>query len=112
MKNTCVKLGGLGALLICLPVMWRIHEGDKFNPLSFFLWSALSVVCAIVLIRAKKGGHTMVLGYVLSDFLIGFYAYLKSGRIEFGKFEWFIVALTTVCAVFFEICSKRIFLSA
>jgi hypothetical protein len=107
MKNLCVKLGGLGALLMSIPVMWRIHEGDKFNPLSFILWSLLSLVCVVVLVRAKKGGHTMMIGYTVSDFMIGYYAYAKQGRVVFGNFEWFIVGLTIVCSCLYVWCELK-----
>ncbi|MEK7642147.1 MAG: hypothetical protein AAB365_04145 [Patescibacteria group bacterium] len=104
MKDLCVKLSGIGALLICIPVMWRISQGDVFNPASYFLWSLLSLVCVLVLLRDKKGGHTMMIGYVASDFLIGFYAYRKLGKASFGSFEWLIVALTGVCVCIWLWC--------
>ena len=103
----CIKLGGIGALLICLPVMWEIHQGDRFNPVSYFLWTFLSLICTIVLIRAKKGGWVMMAGYVLSDCAVGLYAYAKSGKAEFGHFEWFIVALTAICACLYVWCEKK-----
>jgi hypothetical protein len=107
MKDLCVKLSGVGALLICIPVIYQISQGDMFNPASFFLWSLLSVICVIVLVRAKKGGWIMMAGYALSDLLIGIAAYLKSGRATIGTFEWFIVALTAICAVIYVSCELR-----
>jgi hypothetical protein len=107
MKDLCVKLSGIGALLICLPVIYRISQGDMFNPASFLLWSMLSVVCVVVLVRAKKGGWVMMAGYALSDFSIGITAYLKSGKASIGGFEWFIVALTAFCAVIYVHCELR-----
>jgi len=107
MKDLCVKIGGLGALLVCLPVIWRIYEGDAFNSVSYVLWSALSLVCTIVLIRAKKGGHTLMACYVLSDLLIGVYAYVHTGQAHFGGIEWFIVALAAGCASVYVWCEYR-----
>lgn len=106
-KWWCVKLGGLGALLVCIPVMWKIHQGDRFNPVSYYLWTLLSLVCTVVLVRAGKGGVTMMGGYVLSDFSVATYAYIKSGQAVFGKFEWFIVSLTLVCAILYVWCESK-----
>ncbi len=107
MKKICVKLSGWGALLVCVPVMYQIHKGDIFNPASYFLWSALSLICSLVLIRAKEGGHTMMLGYFLSDFSVGLYASLRSGKAIFGKFEWFVIALTILCIIIYVWCELR-----
>jgi hypothetical protein len=107
MKELCVKLSGVCALLMSLPVMYRIHEGDIFNPTSYFLWSLLSLICVVVLVRGKKGGYTIMAGYVLSDLSIGIYAYLKSGRASIGWFEWFIVGLTAVCTIVYVWCEMR-----
>lgn len=104
MKGLCVKMSGVGALLICIPVVYRIHAGDVFNPASYFLWAALSLVCFVVLLRAKDGGHTLLAGYFLSELIIGLYACVKSGKATLGKFEWFIVALTAACAAIYVWC--------
>lgn len=106
-KKWCVRAGGALALLVCIPILWRIHEGDILNPMSYFLWSFLSLICAVSLIRAKEGGATMVLGYIFSDFSIGLYAYKKSGKAEFGRFEWIIAALTILCVFMYMVCEKR-----
>ncbi|NBQ47174.1 MAG: YHYH protein [Sphingobacteriia bacterium] len=107
MKDLAVKLGGIGAVLVCIPVMISISKGDAYNPTSFFLWSLLSVVCAIVLWRAKKGGHVMFIGYVISDFLIGSYAYAKSGKASFGTFERYVAALVVACIIAYVWCEYR-----
>lgn len=107
MKNLLVKMSGIGALLICLPVMYRIHQGDSFNPASYFLWSLLTLVCTVTLIRSKKGGHTMMIGYFFSDISIGIYAYVKSGRASFGQFEWFVIGLTLICICVYVACELR-----
>ena len=107
MKNFCLRLSGLGALFICIPVIYRISKGDIFNPASFFLWGLLSLVCAVVLIRAKKGGHILVIGYFFSDLLIASYAYIKSGKASFGNFEWLIIILTCICAGLYAWCEFR-----
>lgn len=107
MKDLCVKLSGIGALLISIPVIYRISKGDNFNPASYFLWGLLSIVCTVVLIRAKKGGYMIMAGYVLSDFCIGIAASLKNGTFSFGQFEWFIVAITLICAVVYVICEVK-----
>lgn len=107
MKNLCVKLSGVGALLICVPVMYRIAAGDMFNPMSYFLWSFLSLICGVVLIRAKKGGHTMMAGYFFSDFSVGIFAYVKSGKASFGGFEYFVAALTVACICIYVWCELR-----
>lgn len=107
MKELCVKLSGIGALLICIPVIYRISQGDLFNPASFFLWSLLSMVCTVVLVRAKKGGYAMMAGYVLSDLSIGICAYLKNGKASVGAFEWFIVVLTALCAAIYVSCEMK-----
>lgn len=106
-KSFAVKLGGILALLVGIPVIWRIHEGDILNPMSYFLWTSLSIICAFVLFRAKKGGVTMLLGYIVSDFSIGFYAYLKSGKAEFGRFEWAVAVITAFCAIIYIVCELR-----
>ena len=103
----CVKLGGLGAVLICIPVIWAIHQGSRFNPVSYFLWTFLSIVCTVVAIRAKKGGWMMMAGYTVSDFAVGLYAYIKSGRAEFGRFEVFIVTLAAICACLYVWCELK-----
>lgn len=107
MKDLLVKLGGLGALLICIPVIWRISQGDIFNPVSFLLWSSLSLVSAIVLLRAKNGGHTLMFAYWLSDLSVGVSAWIKTGKIRFGYFEAFIVVLIMVCVFLWLWCEKR-----
>ncbi len=106
-KDLAVKLSGIGAVLVCIPVMISISKGDAYNPTSFFLWSLLSVVCAIVLWRAKKGGHVMFIGYVISDFLIGSYAYAKSGKASFGTFERYVAALVVACIIAYVWCEYR-----
>jgi hypothetical protein len=106
-KNLCVKISGLGALLICLPIIYRIWQGDQFNPASFFLWSGLSVVCTIVLWRAKKGGHVLLGCYVLSDLTIAICALLKQGQMTFGKFEWFVAGITIACTGLYLWCESR-----
>lgn len=106
-KLICVRLGGLGALLICLPVMWRIHEGDTFNSLSYFLWTLLSLIVTLVYIRDKKGGVTMMAAYVLSDLSIGTYAYYKTGKAVFGRFEVGILILTILCLGLYVVCEVR-----
>jgi len=108
-RKLSVWFGGVGALLICIPVMYRIHEGDRFNPASYFLWVSLAALAAIVLIRQNKGGYMMMLGYVLSDGLIGGYAYLKSGRASFGWFEWFVAILVGICAAIYVRLEAREF---
>lgn len=107
MKELCVKLSGIGALLICIPVIYRISQGDLFNPASFFLWSLLSLVCVVVLVRAKKGGYMLMAGYALSDLSIGICAYLKNGKANVGAFEWFIVVLTVLCAAIYIHCEIK-----
>ncbi len=107
MQKWLVRLSGLGALLISIPVMYRIHEGDRFNPVSYFLWSSLALICTITLIRAKKGGYMLMGGYVLSDASVGTYAYFHGGSSSLGKFEWFITALVMICAALYVWCESR-----
>jgi hypothetical protein len=107
MKKLSVRLGGLGALLIAIPIMYRIHEDDIFNPASYFLWSLLSLICFVTLIRAGNGGHTMMMGYFFSDISIAIYSYVKSGRASLGSFEWFIIVITALCAVLYIFCEMQ-----
>ena len=107
MKEICKKLGGLGALLTCIPVIYRINQGDAFNPTSFFLWSMLSLICFIVLYRTKRGGHVLMGGYVFADLSIGLWAYHKSHVVQFGKFEMFIVGMAMACAGLYAWCESR-----
>lgn len=107
MKELCVKLSGIGALLICGPVIYRISQGDVFNPASFFLWSALALVSTIVLVRAKKGGHVLIAGYFLSDLIIGICAYRQTGQMKMEAFEWFVLAITATCTIIYLICELR-----
>jgi hypothetical protein len=107
MKSLAVKLSGIGAVLICIPVMISINKGDAYNPASFFLWALLSVVCTIVLWRAKKGGHVLMAGYTVSDASIGTYAFVKSGKAIFGTFEWCIAGLVVVCIAAYLWCESR-----
>jgi hypothetical protein len=107
MKKMCVQLSGIGALLICAPVVYRILQGDSFNPTSYFLWSALSVLCSTVLYRAGKGGHVMMIGYTLSDLIIAIASCIKKGQMVFGKFELFVVILTTICAAVYVRCEVK-----
>ncbi len=106
-RNLCKNLGGFGAVLVCLPVIWGIFQGDKFNPVSYFLWSLLSVVCVVVLVRAGQGGYTIMIGYILSDFAIGACAYYKNGRLSFGYFEAFVTTLTIMCLAMYVWCDRR-----
>lgn len=106
-RHLCKILGGLGAALVCLPIIWGIFHGDKFNPVTYFLWSLLSVVCAIVLFRAGKGGYHIMVGYTLSDLIIGLCAYYKSGILKFGNFEAFISVLTIMCLAMYVWCERR-----
>ncbi len=106
-RNVCVNLGGWGAFLICLPVIWSIYQGDKYSATSYFLWSLLSIVVTVVLIRAKNGGYKIMLGYVLSDFSIGLYAYLKDRSLTFGHFEATITTLTVMCVVMYVWSERR-----
>ncbi|HEU5114937.1 MAG TPA: hypothetical protein VFT82_04200 [Candidatus Paceibacterota bacterium] len=106
-RNVLVKLSGVCALLVSLPVIYRIYEGDLLNPTSYFLWSSLSLVCFVVLIRANEGGHTMMVGYFLSDLCIGTYALIKGGQSKFGWFEILVICLTVICAAIFARCELR-----
>lgn len=106
-RNLCVNLGGWGAFLICLPVIWSIYNGDKYSATSYFLWSLLSIVVTVVLIRARRGGYKIMLGYVLSDFSIGFYAYLKDRSLTFGYFEAMIATLTVMCLIMYVWSERR-----
>ena len=107
MKNLCVKLSGLGAALMCFPVIWRVHEGDALNPVSYLLWSMLSLVSTIVLLRAKKGGATLMAGYIFSDLAIAAYIFVHKGRYVFGAFEQVIVVMTMVCTLFYLRCKSK-----
>jgi hypothetical protein len=107
MKNLCVKLSGIGALLTCIPVIYRIDQGDIFNPASYFLWCALSLVCTFVYIHTKEGGHVIMAGYFLADLSVGIYAYIKSGKAHFGAFEWFVGFMTMACIALYVLCRLR-----
>ncbi len=107
MKDLAVKLSGIGAVLICIPVMISISKGDAYNPATYFLWGLLSIVCTIVLWRAKRGGHVLLAGYTVSDLTIGAYAYAKSGRASFGSFEWYVAGLVVVCIIAYVWCEHR-----
>jgi len=107
MKTLATQISGIGAVLICLPVMLDINRGGAYNPATFFLWALLSVVCTITLWRAKKGGHILMMGYTISDFSIGLYASIKSSKPSFGPFEWFTAALVVICIVIYVWCESR-----
>ncbi len=107
MKDLCVKLSGLGALLTAFPVMYSISKGGIFNSASYFLWALLALVCGVILFRGKKGGYTMMIGYVISDGAIGIYAYIKSGRATFETFEKFVMLLTALCAAVYIFCEVK-----
>jgi hypothetical protein len=107
MKKVCLTISGIGTLLVCLPVMYRISQGDIINPASFFLWALLSLVCSIVLVHDKKGGYVLTIGYFFSDLAIATYAYNKSGRASFGWFEWFVIGLTLACISIYLKCALK-----
>jgi hypothetical protein len=100
-------MGGLGAFLICIPVIWSIYRGDKYSATSYFLWSIMSVVVTVVLIRAREGGYTIMAGYVLSDFSIGLYVYLKDKTVTFGYFEAMVAVLTLMCLCMYVWSERR-----
>jgi hypothetical protein len=64
MKNLCVKLGGFGAVNL-LTCCLTIHQGSRFNPVSYFIWSTLSDLYNRS-DSCKKGGWMTMAGYVLS----------------------------------------------
>lgn len=101
-------LGVVGALAIAFPILFKIHEGETiFNPLSYFMWSSLSVLAAVVLYRAGEGGWQLLAAYWASDFSIASYAYFKARKLEFGWFEGFVIGLVAVCTIIWLRCETK-----
>ncbi len=107
LKRLFVTMSGVGALLIALPVMYRIYKGDVFNPITYLLWAGFSVLCTYVLVRDKQGGHVMMIGYCISDLAIGLYALYKGNAATIGTFDCFVVGLVVFCALVYLRCAAR-----
>lgn len=108
LQKVCRGLGVVGALAIALPILLKIHGGETiFNPLSYFMWSSLSVLAAVVLYRAGEGGWQLMAAYWGSDFAIGLYGYLKAGTLKFGWFEGFVIGLVLVCTIIWLRCEAK-----
>lgn len=99
MKKYLTLSGGIIAGLMFIPIIVDAIRGASFNPVSFLLWSGLSLVLTLVLI---KSGDSWILPacWVVSDCIVG--TVLLFGlhqKATFGTHEIVITVLIVVCTV-------------
>jgi hypothetical protein len=89
-----VAASGYNVTLVAVWVTWLV--GKLFGRrLSFPI-----VVITII-------GYTIMAGYVLSDFSIGLYVYLKDKTVTFGYFEAMVAVLTLMCLCMYVWSERR-----
>lgn len=97
-RNLTLSGGGLAALMF-IPIIIDASKGASFNPLSFFLWSGLSLVLTMVLMRS---GESWILpaSWVVSDIIVGIalLTYFRQSA-TIGLHEITVMILIVICTI-------------